>query len=232
MNEGSDLLNRDEWLDMWVNLPFLEYHRGNLKIKMKNALLVLMLLLTFGAQAQVSVAPVATTPKFIVVPLQGAIDDTSAAIVVTILLLAEMAPPEEKPKAIIIDINSGGGEFDAGFRIVKAIERSSIPIICVVDGDAASMAFYILQSCGQRVMTARSTLMWHGVSLVGMDRINMVSLPNLKNRLETMNLAALAHVSKKLKIPAAEVAKKIEHGDWWMAGAEALDVGAVDMVIR
>jgi len=198
---------------------------------MKRVLFLVMLLLTNscfgGANAQAS-----KEPTFKRIPLQGEINDASATNVIVGILLAGMAAPQNRPDAIVLDIDSGGGEFSAGFEIVKAIEHSPIPVICIVDGEAASMAFYILQSCDQRVMTRRSTLMWHGVTLVGGNGVNMINLPGLQNRLEAMNEAALAHVSHRLNIPASEVAEKIKYRDWWMAATEALRVGAVDSVTR
>lgn len=187
--------------------------------------LSLMLLLNscFGGVAQAQPGPLLKH-----IPLAGTINADNAKTVIVGLMLADMNP--QKPQAVVIDIDSGGGEFDAGFAIVKAIEASTIPIICVVDGEASSMAFYILQSCDTRVMTSRSTLMWHSVSLAGMP-VNATNIDGLRQRLDVMNAASLAHVSKKLKIAPAEVASKIERHDWWMASQEALAVGAVDSVI-
>ena len=198
---------------------------------MTRVLFLVLLLLTNscfgGANAQA-----AKEPTFKHVALQGEVNDAMATKVILGILLAPMGPEKTRPDGIIIDIDSGGGDFDAGFEIVKAIEASPIPVICVVDGQADSMAFYILQSCDQRVMTRRSSLMWHGITLVGGSGVNMVNLPGLQKRLEVMNEAALAHVSHRLKIPASEVAEKIKYGDWWMAATEALKVGAVDSLIR
>src|SRR5882724_8643548 len=47
-------------------------------------------------------------------------------------------------KYLLIEIDSGGGGIDAGFVLAKAIETSPVPVVCVADVNAMSMAFVIL----------------------------------------------------------------------------------------
>src|SRR3954466_93310 len=62
---------------------------------------------------------------------------------------------------VLFEINSPGGDVDAGFALAKTIEDSPAPVVCVFDGEGMSMAFYILQSCALRLMTPRSLLLIH-----------------------------------------------------------------------
>lgn len=163
--------------------------------------------------------------------LSGGIEAASVLPIMLNLNLLAGLPIDKQPVFVILEIDSGGGEFDAGFALAKAIENSRVPVVCIVDGEAASMAFYVLQSCAVRSMTARSTLMWHGVSLAGIESMNIVQMAAFQNRIETMNKASLAHVSKRLKISKEEVAAKIAQHDWWFASDEALAIGAIDTVI-
>lgn len=134
-------------------------------------------------------------------------------------------------KRIVLEINSPGGVVDDGFRLVKAIERSKAPVICVVDGDAASMAFYLLQSCTDRVMTKRSTLMAHGPALGGNFYGRANDWKAIADYLRISEDALIEHMVHRMKMTVPEFKAKIEHGDWWMGWAEAFDVAAVDRVV-
>lgn len=92
-----------------------------------------------------------------IIRLTGEVDeDTAKATIVSLAALREM-----HAEAVVLEINSEGGEVEAGFVIAKAIEDSQAPVHCVVDGEALSMAYFILQSCDTRSITPRSKLMAH-----------------------------------------------------------------------
>lgn len=206
-----------------MNLLFSQYHGGNLKIKMRNALLVLMLLLS-------SCASVAHAEPQKVMFLTGGITPKSVLPIILNLAALNKLPPAQRPAVAVIEINSGGGEYEAGFLLVKAIESSPIQILCQVDGMAASEAFYILQACDARSATARSVLMWHNITISQAD-VTALNAASLAKYAEVLNSAALHHISKKLKLTKEEVADKIRTSDWWMTPDEALTFGALDAVI-
>lgn len=164
-------------------------------------------------------------------PVKTNLSGEITAVKVEPLIAALRAIPDMtvKPAAIFIEIDSEGGEVDAGFALTKAIEASPVPVICIVDGQAASMAFYILQSCDVRAMTPRSSLMMHQVTLIG--AIKASNIKTLQKQVETYNKAMVGQCSAKMKLPANEIADKIADGDWWMGADEALMVGAVDSVV-
>src|SRR5579859_1521821 len=75
-------------------------------------------------------------------------------------VLAQSNAPDE----IVLHIDSPGGEVGAMFRfasLMREVELGGTNVVCVVDGWAASAAFYLLQNCTTRVMTDRSALMAH-----------------------------------------------------------------------
>jgi ATP-dependent Clp protease protease subunit len=134
-----------------------------------------------------------------------------------------------RPAAIFLEIDSEGGEVDAGFALTKAIEASPVPVICIVDGQAASMAFYVLQSCDVRAMTPRSSLMMHQVTLIG--AIKASNIKALQKQIDTYNKAMVGQCAAKMKLTSAQISAKIADGDWWMGTDEALEVGAIDSVV-
>jgi ATP-dependent protease ClpP protease subunit len=139
---------------------------------------------------------------------------------------------KKKPKLIVIEINSGGGFTDPGFLISKAIEASKVPIYCIVDGEADSMMFFILQSCPNRFMTRRSRLMAHEPSVESVTGSpNRHRLQNLVDELTVLNENMVSHYARRLHLTFSEIRDRILDKDWWMNPETALEVGAVDRVI-
>ena len=167
---------------------------------------------------------VSTEPEYMT--LFGSIGNSSVLPIVMRLAAIQELPTNRRPANFTIEINSEGGEYDAGFLLTRAIEDSPVPVICVVDGEAASMAFYILQSCNVRIMTRRSMLMAHYGFLRA--TITMENVDILKMRLGAMNSGMVAHYAKRMKLSETEIHTKLRQGDWWLTADEALRIGAVD----
>lgn len=160
--------------------------------------------------------------------LDGPITEKSADL--TIKRLEKLASTDAG--AVVMEINSPGGEVDAGFKLARTMENLSVPVVCVVDGEAASMAFYLLQSCTVRFMTARSTLMAHGVSYrIANTQGNAEQFSEMSDALKASTLAVVMHVSARMKVTPEQFAAKIAGRAWYMAYKEALEVGAVDSVV-
>lgn len=167
--------------------------------------------------------------KVVNLKLEGSVGvDTVLPLMFAIGLLNEVA--QNKPDLIVLEIDSPGGEVDIGFQLAKAIEDSKIPIVCAVDGEAASMAFFILQSCAVRVATPRSKLMIHGVTIVA--PVTQQNLPGLAKLIEVYNEMLIQHIVPRMKLPEAEIRKKMDEGDWWMTAAEGVEFGALDGLIE
>lgn len=165
--------------------------------------------------------------------IQGEIDEEVATKTADFLRKAEA----DEAGAVILEINTPGGSVDAGFHISKAIEESKVPVYCIVDGMAASMGMYILQSCDIRVMTDRSTLMWHTPSVRGMFGGDIeawkVGASRVIGRLEVLQKAMNRHVARRLNLTPAQVQARVGHGrEWWMESEGAVQVQAVDVVVQ
>jgi ATP-dependent protease ClpP protease subunit len=135
-------------------------------------------------------------------------------------------------KAIIIEWDTMGGEIDSGFRLVRAIEESKAPVICVVDDDAVSMGMYLLQACNTRYMTKRASLMTHEAAIGGMMRGHAVSWQNIADALKSVNRGMAEHITRRMTITPEALLDRIRGGaQWWMNWDEALKFHAVDYVV-
>lgn len=137
--------------------------------------------------------------------------------------------------AVVLEINSPGGDVEWGFRLAKAIERTPQPVICVVDGMAASMAFYILQSCTTRVMTERSVLMahepWSAAIVMGQEKDWEKVATNTVATLKALGRAICRHMARRMNISYDGFLAMVADGrEWWMDMTEASKYGAVDEV--
>lgn len=134
-------------------------------------------------------------------------------------------------KSILLEINSGGGSVFDGLDLAKKIEDSKAPVNCVVDGEAASMAFYLLQSCATRTMTRRSILMAHQPSVgAGLDGPEE-NWRNIAEVLRALSKAMAAHCSYRLAVTLEEYeARTSGSTQWWFSFEDAKRFHAVDTV--
>jgi ATP-dependent protease ClpP protease subunit len=177
-----------------------------------------------------SLIPVQTpeTLPAIIIGIRGPITEKEFTLV-TDTITKELAGGA---KEIRIIIDSSGGSVSAGRGIALTIENLPVPSICTADGEAESMAFYILQSCTIRQMTKRSVLMIHNpLEMVSSETLTLDDIKDLNNDLQTSAEAMLEHNIHRLKVPREYVAKKIEHTKWFFTWKEALEIGAVDEVL-
>jgi ATP-dependent protease ClpP protease subunit len=139
---------------------------------------------------------------------------------------------KNKATAIVLELDSEGGSVSAGKKLSKAIERSKAPVHCVVDGDAMSMGYYILQSCNTRTMTDESTLMIHGVSLSGNFGGKDYQWRSIANFLTADDHAACVHEARRMALTADQLCEKVAYTEWYLEPDEALKVKAVDAVVQ
>jgi ATP-dependent protease ClpP protease subunit len=136
---------------------------------------------------------------------------------------------QEFQNRVLIQINSPGGYVDDGIRLAKYLENYPVPTICIVDGNAASMGFYILQSCTQRYMTKRSSLMVHNPEPVVAEAKDD---PKYNKMLKIISDTMLEHEAHRLTIGVGELREILSKGDYYLNWQEALRIGAVDNVVE
>lgn len=132
-------------------------------------------------------------------------------------------------KTVVVEIDSQGGSVAAGMLIAKDIERYPGVVVCVVDGQAMSMALFILQSCDVRVMTPRSVLMAHQPSTRTSGQPTVIQ--DTAEYLKRLNIAMAKHITRRSNISLEYYLNRIQHGqEWYMAFDEAVQYGFVDLV--
>jgi ATP-dependent Clp protease protease subunit len=170
------------------------------------------------------------TPKYDVVTLKldGEVDDLSID-----LLRGDLKKAQDKADTIILEINSPGGEVNAGFELARDIEDSEVPVICVVDFEAASMAAYILESCKVRIMTKRSSLMIHEPAVNGQMSGGQTNWRNVADWMKATTKGMAEHFAARLNVTVPEILERIKGGAmWWMDWEEAVKFDAVDVVVN
>lgn len=158
---------------------------------------------------------------------EGPVEEPAATSAILLL----KALQERGAHAIVLEINTPGGIVSDGFRISKAIESSTVPVVCIVDGEADSMGFYILQSCHVRIMTKRSVLMAHQPSINGGGGGGADDWKSISESLRTLSDAMIEHMSHRMKVTPEEMKARISGSTmWWFNWKDGLQFGAVDMV--
>lgn len=198
------------------------------------ASLVFLITVTLGSYAYASEpAQKACNPKEpCVVAL--VIDEVMVQPPMLLFFLTEIEEAvKNKADAIIVVINSPGGDWQASEAINLLFQTADIPIHCVVDGTAASGAFWILEGCKQRAMTIESKLMTHEAAISAKPgaRFTRKDLLTIAKHIEDLNLIMVKSIVQRLSITEKQYLERIGQGDWVMNPAEALEVGAVDVVV-
>ncbi len=158
--------------------------------------------------------------------LNGPVDDEHVVHVMATLKAAKAG------QIVMLDINTPGGSLSTGFELEKALESTPAQVFCVVDGDAYSMGFYLLQSCQYRVMTKRSSLMAHEPLEVtqGPTPLTIRTLEDIQADLHTSARALAEQAISRMKMTYEEFFAKVHAKNWFMAWPEAQARGAVDCV--
>jgi ATP-dependent Clp protease protease subunit len=157
------------------------------------------------------------------------VDESSAGRAIRWIQAANEAGADE----LMIEINTPGGSVPDGFELARAIENSEAPVTCVVDGDAASMGFYLLQSCDYRAMTKRSKLMAHEPALGGSFRGQPNQWEAIAQMMKAERDALAEHCNHRLNITLQRYHELTDGGKmWWLLHEEAKKVAAVDEVVK
>jgi ATP-dependent protease ClpP protease subunit len=135
-------------------------------------------------------------------------------------------------QTIVFELNTPGGSVPDGFELAKAIENSKAPVVIVVDGEAASMGGYLLESASIRYMTFRSSLMFHSPSLGAMFQGTPEQWQAVADMLKAMANAIANHCAYRMNISLEQYHEKTDGSKmWWLGWEEALSVQAIDMAV-
>lgn len=131
---------------------------------------------------------------------------------------------------IILVFNTFGGQVFATFDLLKAIELSSTPIICIVDARVMSAGVFLLQSCDVRLSTDRSVFMTHApfVSSNAQMILTTERLKEINESLIVLGNAMAVQITSKSIMTKDEYLRKIMNGDWNFTPTEAMTHGFID----
>jgi len=152
---------------------------------------------------------------------------------------------ERKSKdAIIIHMNSIGGEWADGMAIYDAICMSKCHVTIIVYGQAESMSSIIFQAADERMITENSYFMIHyGSTDATGDYLNVQNFAKYEQAICDKMIDIYANVcvngkffKEKYNNNTSSVKKylqrKLKHGDWYMTAAETVSYGLADKVIK
>lgn len=159
--------------------------------------------------------------------LTGVIDEWSAKTVED--KIKKLQNRLLNPDKINIIIDSPGGYVMAGRKIVRTIKTSSIPVVCFIDGMAASMAAFIFESCHRRLVGEDSILMFHEASGGFQGPFNIVKS---RSAFVYGYVAEMENeVAKRLGM-TMEQYRPLAIDELWLSGAEAVKRGGADALVK
>ena len=134
---------------------------------------------------------------------------------------------EETPK-IYLHINSYGGSVFAGFSSVDYIKNSTVPVVSVVNGCAASAATIMSVVAHERLIHEHSFMLIHQLSS-GMWGKYEAMKDDMKNN-ELLMKKIINVYQENTKIPKSKISDILKRDLWWDAKT-CLKYGLVDDII-
>lgn len=141
---------------------------------------------------------------------------------------ANNAVPRDNRKPIILYIASNGGEVDAGFQLIDAIEKSETPVYTVNLSNAYSMGFLIgLAGCKRYAMPNAKFLMHDGSSFVYGTGTKVQDQMEFQKKVDSR---VREYILSHSRLSAEEYDAKLRV-EWFMFADEAKEKGFVDAII-
>jgi ATP-dependent protease ClpP protease subunit len=144
-------------------------------------------------------------------------------------------PKQDAVEAVVVIIDTPGGDLSAGTEIVESLQSLEMPMVCVVDEHAYSMGFFILQAaCPVRVITDRGSLMTHEPHIGGDVTVSNPTrwdLWGISEGLRVETEAWMSIAAKRMGIDLQSLLAKVRNTEWFMTPDEAKKANAVDCII-
>lgn len=134
-------------------------------------------------------------------------------------------------KTVRFNINSTGGDVDAGVTIYNKIRGMKAETTTVVEGAADSAAAIIAQAGDNRQVCVGSEMMIHCASALLFDYYNSKDLDDVKSMLDAADLRIASIFADRTGRDTADV-KRMMKKTTWMSADEAVDEGFADEVIN
>jgi ATP-dependent protease ClpP protease subunit len=131
------------------------------------------------------------------------------------------------PPCIFLHINSLGGDLLSAFSVVDTIKNSRVPVVSIIEGNAASAATIISMVCHKRYITAHSFMLIHQLSSSCSGKFQELQddFQNDTTFMDVLYKLYREHTSMNDKKIKAVLLRDI----WWSAD-ECIENGLVDGV--
>jgi ATP-dependent Clp protease, protease subunit len=143
------------------------------------------------------------------------------------------AANEAGAKAIVVELSGPGGSVFAAISMIRAMEKSKAPVICVGTGMIASADTLIYANCSARLSTPLSIYMAHSAALYGLDGLNINDAKDTLSFLEVINEMVLTGTCGKLEPKWKElcIAKVTGGQEFWLSANQAVEAGLSDGMV-
>jgi ATP-dependent Clp protease protease subunit len=129
------------------------------------------------------------------------------------------------PPPIFLHINSMGGDLLAGFSVIDTIKNSRVPIVSIIEGNAASAATMISMVCHKRYITEHSFMLIHQLSSSCSGKFHEIQ-DDFQNDTKFMDL--LYTLYKQHTTMTDKKIKTVLLRDIWWSSDECMENGLVD----
>ena len=133
-----------------------------------------------------------------------------------------------KPKAIVLHINSPGGDLYAGIALMNIINNSRIPIIALVEGLSASAATLVTVVAKYRIMSPYAYMLIHQFTAGQFGQYEELQFESEINN-KIMNIMYKFY-SKYTKLPKTKIKEVLRH-DLYFTSEECLQYGLIDKIL-
>jgi ATP-dependent protease ClpP protease subunit len=169
-------------------------------------------------------------PCVVTIAVTGVINELVAEQVSFYFQLAEFADAD----AVLLKLDSPGGEVAAGAKLRNTILRSKLPVHCLATGLVASTAFWVYESCPSpnRYVTPGTKFVTHRayLSVPGGGSMQVEDLLLAASELMKLNQLMAKDLGPRLGMTPAQWLTKVTQGDWEIRTPEALHRHASDAV--
>jgi ATP-dependent protease ClpP protease subunit len=129
------------------------------------------------------------------------------------------------PPSIFLHINSLGGDLLAGFSVVDTIKNSRVPIVSIIEGNAASAATIISMVCHKRYITSHSFMLIHQLSSACAGKFQELQ-DDFANDTKFMNVLYKLY-KEHTTMTDKKIKEVLKHDIWWSSD-ECIENGLVD----
>lgn len=129
------------------------------------------------------------------------------------------------PPSIFLHINSLGGDLLSGFSVVDTIKNSRVPVVSIIEGNAASAATIISMVCHKRYITEHSFMLIHQLSSACAGKFQEIQddFENDKKFMDLLYKLYREHTTMSDK----KIKEVLTHDIWW-SSEECIQNGLVD----